>query len=128
VASADEFDDDDLEVDDLDDDDDDGVDDVVPDIVPDIVPDDLPDDLPDDDAVPDEEEDEDDEEEEASLEVLLGGGEDEDDDLRGEDVRDVLVKAKVTIDEGEFTCRSCFLVKRRAQLSDADRLICLDCD
>lgn len=27
----------------------------------------------------------------------------------------------------EFVCRSCFLVKRRAQLADETKLVCLDC-
>jgi hypothetical protein len=79
----------------------------------------------DDDVVGDD--DEEDEEEEASLDVLLRG-ETEDDTVRGTDPRDELAKTPVTVGEGEFTCRSCFLVKRRAQLADADRLICLDCD
>ncbi len=83
----------------------------------DVVDDDEDDDVPADD--------EDDEEEEASLEVLLG----RDDDAKGgADPRDDLAATPVTVGEGEFTCRSCFLVKRRAQLADADRLICLDCD
>ena len=30
-------------------------------------------------------------------------------------------------DEEEFVCRSCFLVKRRTQLVDPDRLLCVDC-
>ena len=27
----------------------------------------------------------------------------------------------------EFVCRRCFLVKRRSQLADADRMLCRDC-
>ena len=30
-------------------------------------------------------------------------------------------------DEEEFVCRSCFLVKRRTQLVDPDRQLCVDC-
>lgn len=37
------------------------------------------------------------------------------------------VEAADRIREGEFTCRSCFLVKKRAQLADPEGLICLDC-
>lgn len=28
---------------------------------------------------------------------------------------------------GEFTCRSCFLVKHPSQLADARRMLCRDC-
>jgi hypothetical protein len=35
--------------------------------------------------------------------------------------------AAVGHDEGDFVCRSCFLVKRRTQLVDPDRLLCVDC-
>jgi hypothetical protein len=30
-------------------------------------------------------------------------------------------------DEEEFVCRSCFLVKRRTQLANSERLLCVDC-
>lgn len=65
-----------------------------------------------------------------SLEVLLAREQvlDDDDVLRlDDDARDVLAVADVPIGAGEFTCRSCFLVKRRAQLADETELICLDC-
>lgn len=78
-----------------------------------------------DDVVVDDD-DEDEEDEEESLEVLLGRDA-IDDEVRGDDVRDGLTKAKVAVGDGEFTCRSCFLVKRRAQLADVDRMVCLDC-
>lgn len=28
---------------------------------------------------------------------------------------------------GEFTCRNCFLVRRRSQLADETRMLCVDC-
>jgi hypothetical protein len=75
----------------------------------------------DDDVVVDEDEEEEDEE---TLEVLLGP-----------DSEPTVTSSRSRKDdsgdappgEGEFTCRSCFLVKRRAQLADADAMICLDC-
>jgi hypothetical protein len=82
------------------------------------------DDDDDDEEVADLDEDEEEDEEE-SLEVLLGPDA-ADDEVRGDDTRDGL-RAPATIGEGEFTCRSCFLVKRRAQLADEEALICLDC-
>jgi hypothetical protein len=69
----------------------------------------------------------DEEEGEESLEVLLGTDdvdEDGDDDRSG---RNVTKAAATPISEGEFTCRSCFLVKKRAQLADEKKQICLDC-
>lgn len=111
-------------------------DDVLADADDADVADDVPDDVADtdddtdddgDDVVTDDDDDDEEEDEEASLDVLLRG-EGDDDTVRGIDPRDDLAKTPVTVGEGEFTCRSCFLVKRRAQLADADRLICLDCD
>ncbi|MDP8970591.1 MAG: DUF4193 domain-containing protein [Actinomycetota bacterium] len=67
---------------------------------------------------------------EESLDVLLAREQvlDDDDLLRlDDDARDLLAVADVPIGAGEFTCRSCFLVKRRAQLADETELICLDC-
>ena len=66
-----------------------------------------------------------DEESEESLEVLLGT--DVEDESEGEGRVRPSSKADTPIGEGEFTCRSCFLVKRRAQLADAKKQICLDC-
>ena len=150
MATEDEFTDDeefaedggdDVEIDEIDDidaidSDDEDVDDVdeVADV--DVVDDDATDDDEDDDdkdeaeeAVEEEEEEEDDdevdeEEEEESLDVLLTREKVLDDD---EVSRSRGSSTSVSIDAGEFTCRSCFLVKRRAQLADEDQLICLDC-
>jgi hypothetical protein len=75
----------------------------------------------DEDVVDEEDEEEEDEE---TLEVLLGPDSDA-----------AVTPSRSRSDEsgdappgeGEFTCRSCFLVKRRAQLADATAMICLDC-
>lgn len=69
--------------------------------------------------------DDDEDEGEESLEVLLGR--DHEDESDAGETRNSLTKAANPIGEGEFTCRSCFLVKRRAQLADPRKLICLDC-
>jgi hypothetical protein len=75
----------------------------------------------DEDIVDDEDEEEEDEE---TLEVLLGPDSDA-------NVTPSRSRSDESGDappgEGEFTCRSCFLVKRRAQLADATAMICLDC-
>jgi hypothetical protein len=124
LATDDDFDTElDEDIDALDDEDDDAevdaeVDDAVDD---DVVVDDV------DDEEDGEEEDEDGEDEEESLEVLLGRDDDDEDILRAVDSAGDRTKARVAIDEGEFTCRSCFLVKRKAQMADPKRLICLDC-
>jgi hypothetical protein len=104
--------DDDLEIDDVaavddDDDDDDDIDD---------------DDEESDDAV--------DEETEESLDVLLAREQGDDESLvrLDDEPRDGLVSVIETISADEFTCTSCFLVKRRAQLADEKKMICLDCD
>ncbi len=84
----------------------------------------------------DEDEDADDEsddvvedEEEESLDVLLSREQSDDEDLvrLDDEPRDGLVTTIPSIGADEFTCRSCFLVKRRAQLADADARICVDC-
>jgi hypothetical protein len=78
----------------------------------DEVPDDIVDD--EDDVVVDEEDEE--EEDEETLEVLLGPDSDtavSPSRSRSDESGDA------PPGEGEFTCRSCFLVKRRAQLADA---------
>lgn len=67
--------------------------------------------------------DETDEEEEESLEALLGT----DETVTEPSPRVAGARAPEGIGEDEFTCRSCFLVKSRAQLADADQLICSDC-
>lgn len=119
--------DDDLEIDEdidaLDDDED--ADEIADDDEIDEAVDVEDDDEDEDDVDADEEEDGEDEEE--SLEVLLGRDDDDEDILRAVDTAGDRTKARVAIDEGEFTCRSCFLVKRKAQMADPKRLICLDC-
>lgn len=67
---------------------------------------------------------EEDEEEEESLEALLGT----DETVTEASPRVAGARAPEGIGEDEFTCRSCFLVKSRAQLADAHELICTDCD
>ena len=84
-------------------------------------------DLDDDD---DEDDDEaDDDEAEESLDVLLAREQGDDDSLvrLDDEPRDGLVSVIETISADEFTCTSCFLVKRRAQLADEKKMICLDC-
>lgn len=77
------------------------------------------------DDVPTLDDEEDVEEEEESLEVLLGRA--ADDERLADEPRDGLASVDSIIAADEFTCRSCFLVKRRAQLADARKMICLDC-
>lgn len=84
------------------------------------------------DAPPEEEEEEEDddvseEDEEESLEALLTRGRDIDDSEVDSQSRHGLAPVTQVVGAGEFTCRSCFLVKRRAQLADDERLICRDC-
>lgn len=67
---------------------------------------------------------EDDEEVEESLEALLGTDEATSTETSP---RVAGAKAPEGIGEDEFTCRSCFLVKSRSQLADADELLCADC-
>ena len=111
VISAEDADDDESDAD-LDDDDKDG------DTATDKTDDDETDDA-------DPELDEEDEEEgEESLEVLLGQDEKA---TKTKSPRAVPSAVTATVGEGEFTCRSCFLVKRRAQLADEDKMICFDC-
>jgi len=75
------------------------------------------------------EEDDEDEEGEEALDVLLLTREAGlDDDVRLDDEpRAGLSNSDAPIGAGEFTCRSCFLVKRRPQLADPDLMICFDC-
>jgi hypothetical protein len=74
------------------------------------------------------EDEEDEEEEEEGLDVLLTRETRLDDEIRLDDeARDSLGNSDAPISAGEFTCRSCFLVKRRPQLADEERMICLDC-
>lgn len=86
------------------------------------------DDASDEPDVPEEDvADEDDEDEEESLEALLTRGRDIDDSEIDSESRQGLTPVTPLVGAGEFTCRSCFLVKRRAQLADEERLICRDC-
>ena len=88
--------------------------------------------------------DEDDEEDDASLDQLLSqraaarrGRDDSDDDddimaLASEKeprgTADVPPSRFVPVkDRQEFVCRSCYLVKARSQLADADKMLCRDC-
>lgn len=69
-------------------------------------------------------------EEEESLDVLLSrdkAAAEEEDLGRLEEPRDGLTVTAQPISASEFTCRSCFLVKNRAQLADEEHLICFDC-
>ena len=84
----------------------------------------------------------DDEEEDVELEEDDGDGDDDDEEILGfgekaladdelldfvDDTKEDLGVLTVPIGEGEFTCRSCFLVKNRAQLADEKKMICLEC-
>lgn len=73
--------------------------------------------------------DEDEEEEEEALDVLLARDVGLNDDLArlDDESRDGMGNSDAPISAGEFTCRSCFLVKRRPQLADEERMVCLDC-
>lgn len=89
------------------------------------------DDEEDDTAAEDEGEDADETDEaEESLDVLLAREKvlDEDDLGRiAQESRTGLSVRPALIGADEFTCRSCFLVKRRAQLADEQRRLCFDC-
>ena len=67
---------------------------------------------------------EDDEEDE--LDELLEG-DDEVVPLDEDGARDRARRKPEVIGVGEFTCRSCFLVRRRSALADAERMLCVDC-
>lgn len=86
----------------------------------------LDDDVEEDAELEDEEDVDDDDEE-----TILGFGEKAlaEDELLDfvDDSKEDLGVLTVPIGEGEFTCRSCFLVKNRAQLADEKKMICLDC-
>lgn len=126
-----DLDDDDIEIDDAS---------VAVDDLDEDLDEDTDDDTDDDDAKDDEtdeedddeedEEDDDEEEEEESLDVLLAREKvlDEDDLGRvADESRGALSVRPALVGAGEFTCRSCFLVKRRAQLADEKRMLCFDC-
>ena len=125
-----EDDDDDDDVD-LELDDDLGLDDIP--VVADDDEEDLDVDDDDDDDAADDDDDDDEavvaDEAEESLDVLLAREQGEDDSLvrLDDEPRDGLVSVTTPIGADEFTCRSCFLVKRRAQLADEKKMICFDC-
>lgn len=126
-----------VDVDAVDDDDDYDSNDADDDPVDESDDDDDEDDESDDDeddesADEDEDEDDDDEDDEAeeSLDVLLAREKviDEDDIARiSDEARGGLTVRAVPVGAGEFTCQSCFLVKRRAQIADDKRMLCFDC-
>ena len=67
-------------------------------------------------------------EEEESLDVILAREQDLEEEFAGVGSTERRASPTSTpAGEDEFTCRSCFLVKRTAQLADADEMICLDC-
>jgi hypothetical protein len=75
-----------------------------------------------------EEDEEEPEDEEESLDVLLTRDKRLDEEELGRlENRTGLATADMPIGAEEFTCQSCFLVKRRAQLADEKKLICFDC-
>jgi hypothetical protein len=77
-------------------------------------------------SLPEEEDEE--ELEEESLDVLLARDQGLDESELGRDEpRDGLGLTTIPPGAGEFTCRSCFLVKRQAQLADEKKMICFDC-
>lgn len=79
-------------------------------------------------AALDEDEDEAEDEEEA-LDILLARDTGLNEELvrLDDEPRDGLGNSDAPISAGEFTCRSCFLVKRRPQLADEELMVCLDC-
>jgi hypothetical protein len=126
--------DDAVEGDDSDDEDDESLDlDLDDDIAIDVIPvADADDDDDDDDADDDDEAEEETpaaDEAEESLDVLLAREVGDDDGLvrLDDEPRDGLSTVTTPIGADEFTCQSCFLVKRRAQLADAKKMICFDC-
>lgn len=136
-------DDDDLEADDLfeevvsddDDADDDGLTTVLADDLDSVEDDDADDgdELVDDDEVDKDEnsvsgDDEDDDELDDELDELLEEDEevqplDEDDGKKAPKPR----RKVELVSDDEFTCRSCFLVKKPSQLADRDAMLCFDC-
>lgn len=69
-----------------------------------------------------------DDEEEESLDVILAREQDLEEEFATVGESTSRQPSTTTpAGEDEFTCRSCFLVKRRAQLADAGDMICTDC-
>jgi hypothetical protein len=87
--------------------------------------------------VPEDEEDE--AQVEASLDELIAKkadrptpADDEDEDevmlaLNRDDARESLTTKVLPVQQNEFVCKSCFLVKHRSQLADRRRQLCRDC-
>ena len=86
------------------------------------------------------EEEEDEAQVEASLDELIAKktdrpapvDEDDDDDevmlsMGRDDTREPLTTRVLPVQQNEFICKSCFLVKHRSQLSDQRRQLCRDC-
>ena len=46
---------------------------------------------------------------------------------RGEERSETLAIKVLPQQQNEFTCRNCFLVKHKSQLSDKKKMICRDC-
>ena len=75
---------------------------------------------------------------EASLEELIAkkadrptitDDEDEDESLlaTGREARESLTTKVLPVQQNEFVCKNCFLVKHRSQLADRRRTLCRDC-
>ena len=137
--AKDDFEEEEVILDDEDDevDDDDDEDDVDLELDDALGLDDIPVVADDDDDVEVDDDDDDeaeevaaDDEAEESLDVLLArevGGDDDGMVRLDEEPQGGLVSVTTPIGADEFTCRSCFLVKRRAQLADEKQMICFDC-
>lgn len=83
----------------------------------------------DDEADVDELEEVDVEEDEETLEAMLTRDKPLDEELigSGEEPKEDYSTVSAPAGDEEFTCQSCFLVKRQAQLADKRKLICFDC-
>lgn len=133
MAKDDDFEDeelDELEDDDALEDDDELDDDLDLDLDEDDVDDEVDDDELDEAEAEEEDEeldDEDEELEEESLDVLLARDQGLDENELVRDGQREGLGLTTAPGAGEFTCQSCFLVKRRAQLADEKRMICFDC-
>ena len=84
------------------------------------------------------EEDEDEAQVEASLEELIAkkadrpsNSEEEDDEeamlVNRDESRESLTTKVLPMQQNEFVCKGCYLVKHRSQLADRRRMLCRDC-
>ena len=48
-------------------------------------------------------------------------------DLTPEEARESLTTRVLPVQENEFVCKRCYLVKHRSQLADRRRMLCRDC-